>query len=80
MGSKRKLYKKMRHIHLRFLDNGADCDLSQVLEWLHLAIEQDEPLGKDFVLELARIAATCEMEYRPELERLLEKALKLNQD
>ena len=80
MVSKRKLYKKMRHIHLRFLDNGAVCDLSQALEWLQLAIEEDEPLSKDFVLELERIAATCEIEYRPELEHLLEKALKLDQD
>ena len=80
MGSKHKLYKKMRHIHLRFLDNGADCDLNQALEWLHLAIEQDEPLSKEFVRELERIAATCEMEYRPDVERLLEKALQLHQD
>jgi hypothetical protein len=74
MGKIRKLYKKMRHIHLRFLDNGADCDLSEPLEWLFLAAEEGEPLNAELVPELERIAITCDLECRPDVERLLEKA------
>jgi hypothetical protein len=80
MSRTRKLYKKMRHIHLRFLDNGADCDLSEPLEWLYRAVEEDEPLNPQLVSELQRIAATCDSDCRPDVERLLEKALQLKQD
>jgi hypothetical protein len=76
----RKLYKKMRHVHLRFLDNGADCDLSEPLEWLYLAVEEDEPLNSELVPELQRIAALCDSECRPDVERLLEKAMQLADD
>ena len=73
----RKLYKKMRHIHLRFLDNKADCDLSEPLEWLYLAAEEGEPLNPQLVPELQRIAAICDSDCRPDVERLLEKAMAL---
>ena len=73
MSRMHKLYKKMRHIHLRLLDNEAYCNLAEVLEWLYITIEQNEPLNSEFVRELQRIAATCEMEYRPDIERLLER-------
>jgi hypothetical protein len=77
MGRIRKLYKKMRHIHLRFLDNGADCDLTEPLEWLYVAAEEGEPLNSQLVPELQRIAAACAAECRPDIERLIEKALQL---
>jgi hypothetical protein len=70
----------MRHLHLRLLDNGADCDLSQALQWLYLALEDNEPLNTEFVLELQHIAASCDTEYRPDIERLIEKALELTQN
>jgi len=79
MGRKRKLYKRMRHIHLRLLDNGGDCDLSEPLAWLYQAIEHNEPLDSQFVPELQRIAATCETEYRRDIERLVERAMQLKE-
>ena len=75
----RKLYKKMRHIHLRFIDNGADCDLSEPLAWLHNAIEHNEPVDAQLVPELQRIAASCDSEYRVDVEYLIEKATRLKQ-
>lgn len=77
MSRTRKLYKKMRHIHLRLLDNGADCDLSEPLAGLYATLEYDEPLSTQLVSELQRIAATCEAEYRQDIERLIEKAMEL---
>jgi hypothetical protein len=79
MSRLRKLYKKMRHIHLRFIDNGADCDLSEPLEWLHHAIEHDEPVDSQLVPELQRIAAMCDSEYRLDIETLIKKATRLKQ-
>jgi hypothetical protein len=76
----RKLYKKMRHIHLRLLDNGADCDLSEPLASLYNVLEYDEALSTQFVPQLQHIAASCEAEYRQDIERLLEKALELEAD
>lgn len=77
MGRKRKLYKKMRHIHLRFLDNKVDCDLSEPLAWLLLSLEDGEALDSQLVPTLEHLAATCEPECRPDVERLLEKAIEL---
>jgi hypothetical protein len=76
----RKLYKKMRHIHLRLRDNGADCDLTQPLAWLYAALEHDEPLNTQFIAELEYLAATCASEYRPDIEHLLAKAQQLASD